>query len=128
MAAPLVEMLGISKGFPGVRALSEVRFDLMPGEVHALMGENGAGKSTLMKILSGVYTRDAGDTRHPGDASRPVHRHRGSPRDPGHRGHSGDACRQGRRPALAGCGCFHDRKQGGHGEGQDEAVALTASC
>ena len=63
MAAPLVEMLGISKGFPGVRALSDVRFDLMPGEVHALMGENGAGKSTLMKILSGVYTRDAGEVR-----------------------------------------------------------------
>jgi ribose transport system ATP-binding protein len=63
MAAPLVEMLGISKGFPGVRALSDVRFDLQPGEVHALMGENGAGKSTLMKILSGVYTRDAGEVR-----------------------------------------------------------------
>ncbi|RYE85247.1 MAG: sugar ABC transporter ATP-binding protein [Hyphomicrobiales bacterium] len=56
-------MLGISKGFPGVRALHEVRFDLQPGEVHALMGENGAGKSTLMKILSGVYARDAGEVR-----------------------------------------------------------------
>jgi len=63
MAAPLVEMLNISKGFPGVRALNDVRFDLMPGEVHALMGENGAGKSTLMKILSGVYSLDAGEVR-----------------------------------------------------------------
>jgi len=61
--ASLVEMSGISKGFPGVRALNEVHFDLRAGEVHALMGENGAGKSTLMKILSGVYSRDTGDIR-----------------------------------------------------------------
>jgi len=60
---PVVEMIDIDKSFPGVRALSGARFDLRAGEVHALMGENGAGKSTLMKILSGVYTRDAGDVR-----------------------------------------------------------------
>ena len=59
--AALIEVEGVSKTFPGVKALSDVRFDLMPGEVHALMGENGAGKSTLMKILSGVYQQDVGD-------------------------------------------------------------------
>jgi ribose transport system ATP-binding protein len=53
-------MYGIVKDFPGVHALAECRFDLVPGEVHALVGENGAGKSTLMKILGGVYKRDAG--------------------------------------------------------------------
>ena len=60
---PLVEMIDIDTAFPGVRALHDVRFELMAGEVHALMGENGAGKSTLMKILSGVYSRDTGEVR-----------------------------------------------------------------
>ncbi|MEH1125455.1 sugar ABC transporter ATP-binding protein [Micromonospora sp. CPCC 206061] len=53
-------MTGISKEFPGVKALSDVDFRLVPGEVHALMGENGAGKSTLIKVLTGVYDIDQG--------------------------------------------------------------------
>ena len=58
---PVIRATGVSKAFAGVQALSQVSFDLYPGEVHALMGENGAGKSTLMKILAGIYQRDAGD-------------------------------------------------------------------
>jgi ribose transport system ATP-binding protein len=60
MAESIVVMEGIEKTFPGVHALSDCRFDLRPGEVHALVGENGAGKSTLMKILAGVYQKDRG--------------------------------------------------------------------
>ncbi len=57
---PVLRMTGISKRFTAVRALSEVDFRLLPGEIHALLGENGAGKSTLIKVLTGVYERDAG--------------------------------------------------------------------
>ena len=64
----LVNMQNIEKRFPGVHALKDARFDLRPGEVHALMGENGAGKSTLMKILSGVYKRDSGAIEVDGNA------------------------------------------------------------
>jgi ribose transport system ATP-binding protein len=57
----LVNAEHINKAFSGVAALEDVRFNLRPGEVHALLGENGAGKSTIMKIFSGVYTKDSGD-------------------------------------------------------------------
>ena len=57
---PLMKMTGISKSFPGVKALEDVNLSAYGGEVMALLGENGAGKSTLMKILSGVYTKDKG--------------------------------------------------------------------
>jgi ribose transport system ATP-binding protein len=60
VSAPILEMVGISKTFPGVRALSDVSLTVYPGEIHALMGENGAGKSTLMKVLSGAYRSDTG--------------------------------------------------------------------
>lgn len=60
MREPLVLMEGIDKSFPGVQALRNCRFELFPGEIHALVGENGAGKSTLMKILTGVFQKDAG--------------------------------------------------------------------
>ncbi len=61
MSEYAVEMEHITKIFPGVKALDDVQLRVKPGEVMALLGENGAGKSTLMKIMSGVYTRDAGE-------------------------------------------------------------------
>ncbi len=64
----LLEMKGITKSFPGVRALQQVDFDVRSGEIHALLGANGAGKSTLMKILSGAYTSDEGLIRIDGQA------------------------------------------------------------
>lgn len=59
-SGPLLSLKGVSKGFPGVKALQNVHLDLYPGEIHALMGENGAGKSTLLKIMFGAYMADEG--------------------------------------------------------------------
>lgn len=56
----VLKMQGISKSFPGVKALSNVEFELRKGEIHTLMGQNGAGKSTLIKVLTGVYEIDEG--------------------------------------------------------------------
>ena len=66
---PILEMRGITKTFPGVKALDNVNLVVMPGEIHALVGENGAGKSTLMKVLSGVYPHGTyeGDILYEGD-------------------------------------------------------------
>ena len=61
MTQPIISIQNISKNFGGTRALHQVSFDVMPGELHAICGENGAGKSTLMKILSGVITSYEGD-------------------------------------------------------------------
>ncbi|MEC0202886.1 sugar ABC transporter ATP-binding protein [Paenibacillus lautus] len=66
MSEVLIQMEGITKEFPGVLALNNCRFELLRGEVHALMGENGAGKSTMMKILTGVYQKDAGTITYKG--------------------------------------------------------------
>ena len=68
--APRLLMKDIAKSFPGVRALHEVSFELLPSEIHALVGENGAGKSTLIKILAGALERDSGELFVDG---RPVH-------------------------------------------------------
>lgn len=57
----VLELRGICKYFPGVKALENVDFTLREGEIHALMGENGAGKSTLIKVLTGVYEKDGGE-------------------------------------------------------------------
>jgi ABC-type uncharacterized transport system ATPase subunit len=75
-AVSAVEVVGISKDFPGVRAVDHVTLTLRAGEVHCLLGENGAGKSTLMNILAGVYRPDAGEVRVNGHVA-----HIGSPRD-----------------------------------------------
>ena len=61
MSEYLLEMKGISKSFPGVKALQNVEFQLKAGEIHALLGENGAGKSTLIKVLGGIYIAEEGE-------------------------------------------------------------------
>lgn len=61
MSTPLLQLKGITKVFPGVRALENVQLDLWPGKVTALIGENGAGKSTLVKVMTGIYQPEAGE-------------------------------------------------------------------
>jgi ABC-type sugar transport system ATPase subunit len=68
-ARPLISFRGVSKSFPGVRALEDISFDVAAGSCHALCGENGAGKSTLGKLLAGIHVPDAGEIRVDG---RPV--------------------------------------------------------
>jgi ribose transport system ATP-binding protein len=70
VTVPLLELRGISKEFPGVRALDDVSFAVWPGEVHMLLGENGAGKSSLMKVLCGADSADSGEFYHKGDKVR----------------------------------------------------------
>ncbi|WP_292127736.1 ATP-binding cassette domain-containing protein, partial [Mesorhizobium sp.] len=67
--APRLTLSGISKSFPGVRALHNVSLSLYPGQVTALIGENGAGKSTLVKIMTGIYQPDAGEISIDGQAT-----------------------------------------------------------
>ena len=68
----LLEMTGICKAFPGVKALHDVGFFVAPGQVHALIGENGAGKSTLIKVLTGIYRKDAGEIMFDGKSISPA--------------------------------------------------------
>jgi ribose transport system ATP-binding protein len=77
-AAPisLIEMRGISKSFPGVKALDNVDFDLRPGEVHVLFGENGAGKSTLINIIAGTFPADSGSFSFLGETVQGLTPHR----------------------------------------------------
>ena len=70
MDQPILELRGITKIFPGVKALDQVQFDLRPGEIHALMGENGAGKSTFIKVIMGVHQAEEGEMLLNG---KPVH-------------------------------------------------------
>jgi ABC-type sugar transport system ATPase subunit len=65
--APLLAATGVTKRFPGVVALDDVSLEVQAGEVHGLIGENGAGKSTLLKIVSGIYSADAGEFRVDGE-------------------------------------------------------------
>jgi rhamnose transport system ATP-binding protein len=67
---PVLSLRGISKSFPGVKALSGVQLDLFPGQVTALVGENGAGKSTIVKVLTGIYQPDEGTISVDGTATR----------------------------------------------------------
>ena len=71
-AEPLLRMQGICKRFPGVQALQDAGVEVVPGEVHVLLGENGAGKSTLVKILCGQYAADSGSVVLAGRTIRPA--------------------------------------------------------
>ncbi len=71
-SAPLLELRGISKSFGSVQALTDVEFEVRPGEVMALVGDNGAGKSTLIKCVAGIHTADGGEIVFDG---KPVHIH-----------------------------------------------------
>src|ERR671911_108262 len=71
-SAPLLQLRGISKSFGSVQALTDVEFEVRPGEVMALVGDNGAGKSTLIKCVAGIHTADSGEIVFDGE---PVHIH-----------------------------------------------------
>jgi monosaccharide-transporting ATPase len=73
MSIPALDVRTVSKHFAGVRALTDVSLELLPGEVHALVGENGAGKSTLIKVITGVYRPDDGEMHYLGEPAAFAH-------------------------------------------------------
>ncbi len=79
-ASPVLELQGVSKSFGAVVALRRADLALRAGSIHAVVGENGAGKSTLVKIMAGLYQRDAGTMEMDGDARRLPHDRRGEGR------------------------------------------------
>src|SRR3954454_9134018 len=70
--APLLRTADLAKSFGATQALRDASFELLPGEVHAIVGENGSGKSTLVKILTGVHAPDAGEIEIEGAPARPL--------------------------------------------------------
>lgn len=68
MPSDRLELSGITKVFPGIKALDDVSVSVRPGEIHGLLGENGAGKSTLLNILSGVFTAEQGSIKVDGES------------------------------------------------------------
>jgi ABC-type glutathione transport system ATPase component len=75
ISEPQLQLLGISKRYPSVIANDNVSMTVMPGEIHAVLGENGAGKSTLMKIIYGITKPDAGGNQFAGRRQKARHRH-----------------------------------------------------
>src|SRR5450756_2937477 len=74
-AHPVIEARGITKAFPGTLAVDRVDFQLLPGEIHALVGENGAGKTTLMLVMAGVHQPDGGELLLDGEPFKPRNPH-----------------------------------------------------
>ena len=71
----VIEMLHITKEFPGIKANDDITLQLKKGEIHALLGENGAGKSTLMSVLFGLYQPEAGEIRKNGKPVKIAEQH-----------------------------------------------------
>ena len=72
----VIEMLHITKEFPGIKANDDITLQLRRGEIHALLGENGAGKSTLMSVLFGLYQPEKGEIRKDGKTVKTVEKNR----------------------------------------------------
>ena len=105
---PAVVLIGVSKSFPGVRALTNVDFECRPGEVHALVGENGSGKSTLIKVASGVLIPEAGSVHIAGEHLT-ARRHQAGATTRPHDGIPGHLARGGAHRVARTCRCHSTR-------------------